>query len=66
MFVTSFSFRLSTNILQVLLEMAVGLFGFTISATADVLSEREVAFKGNAASMKAFRNAFRGRPTIKP
>ena len=40
--VTSFSFCLSTNILQVLLAMALGLFGFTTSVTADVLSDRKL------------------------
>lgn len=58
--ITSYSSRLSTNILQTLILMTVGLFGFIISATADVVSDRRAGFKESAASMKAIRKAIGG------
>ena len=63
--VTSYSFRLSKTILKALLAKAVWLFGFIISAIADVVTDRKAGLKANAASMKAIQNVV-GTAITKP
>ena len=50
----------SPSFLKFLRVFMIVFFGFSISANADVVSQRKVGFKTNAASMKAIASAIGG------
>ena len=53
-------FRPSPFFLKFLSVLLIVFFGFSISANADVVSQRKAGFKTNAASMKAIASAIGG------
>ena len=58
--VGSNSIHPSPTFLQFLSVLLIVFFGFSISANADVVSQRKAGFKTNAASMKAIASAIGG------